>query len=304
MSFLGCTLKPNKPEKVTVPSSELWHLSQVCLHEPKAGKNYVKVVVKGTTYTVACLEKDKQEHNSVDLFFGPEEVTFVNKGASEVHLLGYLEPKEDGDDEDEAPAPAAAKAASPKAAAAASPKAKAAAAKASPKAAPKAAPTADTEEDDEDEEEESEVEAAPPAKKAASPKAEPKASPKAAPKAEAKKAPAKEEDDNSDMGEEGSESELEGEESEEEAAPPAKKAKVGAKAEAKAVPSPKAKAAAAGPEADYIKALVDYLKKNGATEISKLGSAVKRPQNVPKMKAIFEKNADKFAVSGQSVSAK
>merc|ERR1719464_1030447 len=80
----------------------------------RGGKNYVQVEVKGTTYTVACLEKDKVEHNSVDLFFGPDDATFCNKGASEVHLLGYLEPKEGEEDSAIAEKEEAPKEASPK----------------------------------------------------------------------------------------------------------------------------------------------------------------------------------------------
>lgn len=79
MSFCGCVIKPGKKEKVNVPEGEVWHLSQMCLHEPKPGKNYVEATVKGAVYTLACLEKDKVEHNSVDLFFGPEDVIFSNK---------------------------------------------------------------------------------------------------------------------------------------------------------------------------------------------------------------------------------
>mmetsp|Transcript_88483 Transcript_88483/g.255231 ORF Transcript_88483/g.255231 Transcript_88483/m.255231 type:complete len:454 (+) Transcript_88483:62-1423(+) len=106
MTFCGCVLKPGKKERVNVPDGEVWHLSQVCVHDPKPGKNYVQVEVKGTAYTLVCLEKDKVEHNSLDLFFGPEDAVFSTSGKSEVHLLGYLEPMDDGgdmsgDDEDE-----------------------------------------------------------------------------------------------------------------------------------------------------------------------------------------------------------
>merc|ERR1719254_184392 len=103
MTFWGAALKPGQKAPVELSGNDLLHLSQVCLHEPKAGKNYLQVAVSGANYTLCCLEKDKVEHNSVDLFFGPDAPTFSNKGSSEVHLSGYLEPmdEDDGDEDEE-----------------------------------------------------------------------------------------------------------------------------------------------------------------------------------------------------------
>merc|ERR1712129_488972 len=123
MSFKGYVLKPAKKENVSVPEGDVWHLSQACLHEPKAGKNYIQVEVRGETYTLTHLEKDKVEHNALDLFFGSEGATFGVKGNSEVHLLGYLEPAEEKEDEEEESEEEEEKGnASPKAAPKASPK--------------------------------------------------------------------------------------------------------------------------------------------------------------------------------------
>lgn len=323
MAFWGIAVKAGQSQKVDVPKDEILHLSQICLHEPKAGKNYLQVQVKGSAYTCVCLEKDKVEHNALDLFF-EEACTFINKGSSEMHLSGYMEPR-DGDEgsmeegeesdeegeESEEEAPAAAGKASAKAKAAASPKAT--------------------------------LEAAPQALPKASPKVQPQASPKAAPKATAKAAAKKgeESDDESLLMEEGEEEEREGDESEEEgeeseeeapkkgaapakkrqgaeAAPAAKKAKVEAKAAAKPVAEAKAAAkpaagakAAAKPAAGsdpnqdpYVKDLVTFLKANGKTKLGDLGTKVKRSPGVPKMKVVLDQNKDKFAVSGDTVEAK
>merc|ERR1712007_188733 len=80
---------------------------------------------------------------------------------------------------------------------------------------------------------------------------------------------------------------------------PAKKAKT------EEAPAKKVKADVS-PDDVYVKALVDYLKKNGKTSIANLGSKVPRPKDLPKMKlkAVFEKHPDKFLVAGDSVAAK
>mmetsp|Transcript_37871 Transcript_37871/g.57113 ORF Transcript_37871/g.57113 Transcript_37871/m.57113 type:complete len:296 (-) Transcript_37871:496-1383(-) len=294
MAFWGEAIKPGQQKKVEVPQDEVLHLSQICLNEPKPGKNYLQVQTKGATYTFACLEKDKTEHNALDLFFD-EESTFINKGTSEIHLSGYREPKNDDDDEEEGESEEEEEESEeedPKAAAKSSPKAAAKSPAAKAAASPKA-------------------EAAP------SPKAAAKASPKASPKAAPKDAPKDDDDDDDDIDEmeEGEEEEMESDEEEEEEgdepveAPPAKKAKTEASPKAKAAASPKAAPAAApaaGSDAtkQYIDDLVNFLKSNGQVKLDALGSKVKRPQGVPKMKAVITGNSDKFVLEGDKVSLK
>lgn len=263
MAFWGEALKAGQKKKVQAPEGEVLHLSQGCLHEPKDGKNYVQAEVKGQTYSIACLEKGKQEHISFDLFFSAGETTFVNKGSSEVHLTGYFEPDqmdgEGSESEDAAPA-APAKRASPLLAKAASPKVVAASSpKQSPKLAAAAAAAKAAEEDDDDEDEEEEE----------------------------------------SMGDESGEEEDEEEDEEDEPAPPPAKKQKGEPAKS----SPKAAPMADG-EAGYVKQLFDFLKKNGKTPISKLGSSVQRPKDCPKMKQVLTKYADKFTIKGEDVSAK
>lgn len=298
MTFWGCALKPGQKQKVDLPEDEVLHLSQVCLHEPKAGKNYLSVLVNGSNYTFCCLEKDKIEHNSLDLFFGPEPPTFHNKGSSEVHISGYMEPKDEGDeDEEEEEEESEEEQVKDKIVGAST------SSKASPKASPKTSPAA----------------------KAVEVKTSPKVSPKASPKAAATPAKGKKdaEEDSDEEGdeEEGEESE-ELEESEEkpapkkkaaakeapkrkaeEATPPAKKAKTEASPKAAAAPSPN-KAADKAAESEYTQQLVDFLKKNGKSKLSDLGSKVKRPAGVCKMKTIFDANKDKFVFAGDSVELK
>lgn len=281
-------MKPGKKEKVEVPEAEIWHLSQVCLHEPKPGKNYVQVEVKGTTYTLACLEKDKVEHNSLDLFFGPEDATFTNKGNSEVHLVGYLEPMdnegdedEEGEEEEEEPRKKKGAATSASSSTKASPKAKAepvAAAKAEAAKSPAAKAEAKAETKPVAKAEAkaaAKPEAKAEGKQEAKAKAKAEASAKASPKAAPKAAPAAAESPKRKAGEEAAD------------AAPAKKAKEGNAA-----------------EAEYVKVLTEYLTKNGKTNLSTLGTAVKRPAGVPKMKVVLNNHKDNFVVTGEMVELK
>lgn len=300
MAFWGTAVKPGTWTQGKAPEGEILHVSQACLHEPKPGKTYLQIQVSGTTYTVACLEKDKREHDALDLMFSPEDAPkFCAKGSSEIHLVGYMEPEQASDEEAEEAA-VAPKAAASKASA--SPKMLAAAA---PKASPKAAPAP-----------------SPKATPAASPKPAAKASPKLAAKAAA------------DEGDEDSESLLlEGEEGEEEeprvkdpvvdadeGSKKAKAAKADGKEAGKQTDKRKAPAEAPGgpaakkakddteplkpDEGEYVQKLVAYLKANGKTVISLLGSKVQRPKSLPKLKDILSKHAGKFKVTGDAVEAK
>lgn len=275
MAFWGVALKPNKPEKVLAPEGEILHLSQGCLHQPSAGKNYVQAKVDGKTYTIACLEKDKEEHTSFDLFFSAEECVLTNKGSSEVHLTGYFEPKSMSDDEVE-PAVAAK------------------APKTSPVQAPKTSP----------------VVAAKPSPKLevkASPKASPKTSPKASPKA----MPEPEEDDDSEFeGEEGEEEEDGLEESEEEELeeeePPAAKKRKGETTPTAPAKKQKSGEPSGSDSAGYVGQVLAFLKKSGGkATLGDIGQKCPKPKEVPgKLKAFFDGHKDKFVVDGDSVKAK
>jgi len=303
MAFWGCVLKPGQKSLAKLSESDVLHLSQACLHQPKAGKNYLQVQREGKVYSVACLEKDKREHECFDLFFDGAETTFTCKGESEIHLMGYIEPMDDGMEESEEDmterqaVPKQSPKASPKDSPKNSPKVAPVEAAKSPKVSPKVPPKTA------------------PAPAAKSPKVSPKVSPKTAPAL----------DDEDDDDEEGEEEELseedeeeelldeDDEEEEEEAA--ANAAAVSAQlAKRKAAsqpgsPSkkPKSEPAVAAPAdgaAAYVKSLVKFLIDNGPTNIGMLGSKVPRPNGVPKMKAVLDQNKDKFAVAGDKVTAK
>jgi nucleophosmin 1 len=85
---------------------EVLHISQACLNAPKgSGNTYVKIKDGQSTFAVCCLQKDTQEHASLDLFVQAESSpSFVAEGPNEVHLLGYWEPNpslSDEEDDDE-----------------------------------------------------------------------------------------------------------------------------------------------------------------------------------------------------------
>lgn len=304
MSFWGLILKPGQKVPVESADGDILHLSQACLHAPKGGKNYLQVTDNEKTYVVACLEKDKVEHASFDLFFSTASCSFSSKGDSEVHLTGYFEPSQDlGDEEeeeeDEAPPPAK---------------------KQSPVAAPKKSPLA--------------APAKSPLSKPASPVAAPAKSPKLqAAEAKAKAKAAEEEEDDDEDDDEGEEDEeemdLEGEEEEEdldeeeeeeeeeEAPPPAKNDKKRkaeappAQAPAKAAKKEAKKEAPGSPGKSpagldgYVKQIVEFIKKSdGKTKISMIGSKIPRPKEAPKLKQILEQNKDKFVLSGDDVQLK
>lgn len=297
-------MRPGQKQKVDLPEDDVLHLSQVCLHEPKAGKNYLSVQVSGVDYTLCCLEKAKTEHQSLDLFFGPDPPTFHNKGASEVHLSGYMEQMNDKDEDDEGSeqegevkgktiGKSTTSKVSPKASPKASPGGKVVEAKVSPKASAKvaAAPAKgkdveQKEEDDEDDEEEGEEEEAEEGEESE----EPEESEEEAPPP--KKSPA---------------AEASSKRKAEASQPPAKKAKAEAPAKAAgaskeaAAASPKA---AASKDAEYVQQLVSFLKEKGKTTLSDLGSKVKRPPGAPKIKNVISTNSDKFVLAGDAVELK
>jgi len=102
--FYGLILKPGIPVSVGTDLGEVLHISQACLNAPKgSGNTYVKIKDGQSTFAVCCLQKDTQEHASLDLFVQSESSpSFVAEGPNEVHLLGYWEPNPSlSDDEDD-----------------------------------------------------------------------------------------------------------------------------------------------------------------------------------------------------------
>merc|ERR1712032_1658372 len=90
-SFWGYQLKVGEKYKVRKRSGYVLQLTGACLHNPCQGKNFIQVIDgdKGR-FALARLEKGKMEHASFNLSF--RQASFVNKGESEVHLIGHFEP--------------------------------------------------------------------------------------------------------------------------------------------------------------------------------------------------------------------
>jgi len=102
--FYGVVVKAAKTVPLETKLGEVLHLSQACLSDPRdGGKTYLKVNNGENTFTVCCLQKDKCEHTSLDLFIQASSgVSFIAEGKNDIHLVGYWEPhSEHSDDEDE-----------------------------------------------------------------------------------------------------------------------------------------------------------------------------------------------------------
>jgi len=93
MVFWGCQLGPGQTHKFKPEEVEVLHLSQACLYKPSEGKNWVLVEERGRRkFAIACLEKGRAEHASLNLFYRAERCRFINTGESAVHLTGYFVP--------------------------------------------------------------------------------------------------------------------------------------------------------------------------------------------------------------------
>jgi len=285
--FWGIVIKPGASVTLS-EGSELIHVSQACLAEAKEGKCQLQVTDHNVTYTIAILEKEKNEMTSLDLFFNTvTPPTFINKGKSEIHLSGYFEMSNEPESEDEfddeeieseidEEEEEVVNAAAAKAAIAGLSKKKAAA---------QVEESEDDEEgliegsdDDEDMEEDDDEE-------------------------DDEEDDDEEEDDEEDDGEDDEEDddeeedEEDDEEEEEEEQPKSKRA---APTQAKNQPPAKNQKTEASPE-DFAKAVVAFLKtKGGKSNISNIGGSVKRPAEVPKLKQFLAARKE-FKLNGDNV---
>lgn len=294
-AFVGIILKGGESVKLDdLPEGALLRLTNACLHEAKdSGKTFLAVSVEeGKAFNVAVLQKDKQEMCGLDFFcLTNQGAELHNKGKNEVHIVGCLEPEDDehehdddccsdedgsdldammeGEDSDEdgseeedgsedeeelakqiiAKLPVGNQANGKKPA---KPEKKAEAAKASPATKPQPSPKTG-------------AQPSPKTGAQPSPKTAPQPSPKTVPQA----APA--------------------------AAPQEKKRKADSqqegKPEEKKVKTAPAAAVAGGDvhEANYEKAIGEYLKKSGRVNLSELGGKVPKPKEVAKKMGQFIK---------------
>jgi len=289
--FYGLVLKPGVPVSIDSDLGEVLHISQACLSDPKGnGKTYVKIKEGDSTYAICCLQKDSQEFASLDLFLQAATApSFVAEGTNEVHLIGYWEPNpslSDEDDDDEMAGLMESDGVSE-----------------SDEDDPeelerlqRMLPQISMEETDEEEDEDDEVEAAPPVV-ASKPKALP-----AGASANKQK-----------PGQKGGDKPQPKQSAQSKAAPKASDAQQGQKRKAADVPAAEpaakqAKGAAApakaegGGEEKFQADLIEYLKKNGRTSMSELGSKVKKPAGVAKKVGVFLKERkDTFKIDGNNV---
>jgi nucleophosmin 1 len=297
--FYGLVLKPGVPVSIDSDLGEVLHISQACLSDPKGtGKTYVKIKENDSTYSICCLQKDTQEHANLDLFMQAATApSFVAEGTNEVHLIGYWEPNpslsdEDDDDmaglmegegvsdSDEEDAEEMERFA-------------------------KKLPTIEDlgEDSDEDDDEDDENEVAP---AAVVPK--PKGLPAGA--SANKQKPGQKGGDKPPQ----QNKNQQGPQPKSKASPKANDAQPAQKRKAAETPpvaepaSKQAKPAAtaakvdAGSEDKFQADLVEYLKKNGRTSMSELGSKVKKPAGVAKKIGVFLKERkDTFKIDGNNV---
>jgi len=289
--FYGLILKPGVPVSIDADLGEVLHISQACLSDPKGnGKTYVKIKEGCSTYAICCLQKDSQEFASLDLFLQAATApSFVAEGTNEVHLIGYWEPNpslSDEEDDDEMAGLMESDAIS---------ESDEDDETAEMERFSKMLPEANSDEsEDEDEDEEAAVAppvVAPKAKAlpagASANKQKPgqKGGDKPQPKAQAKPAPKASE---AQQGQKRKAADVP-------AAEPAAKQAKGAAAAAPAK-------AEGGGEEKFQADLIEYLKKNGRTSMSELGSKVKKPAGVAKKVGVFLKERkDTFKIDGNNV---
>ncbi|KAF4665519.1 hypothetical protein FOZ61_010828 [Perkinsus olseni] len=283
--FFGIALKGGESQTMDEVNADMVHLTQACLVSPKTDSR-CEIQVKeteGESFTIAVLSKGSSNALSLDLTFSPADPpTFVNKGKEEVHLTGCYEfydvegesdeeSEEEGSEVDEADM---GEALNKQLTEMIKEKAKAQGLEVedSEDEDEEDAKIEEVEEEDEEEEEEEEsdvVEASP--KKAESPK---KPSPT---KAESPKMP-------SPKKAEAPKAEKKRKLSADESSPKAAKPAKAAKKDGNKV------------EDDYAQSIVDYLTKNGRTNVGQLGSKCRKPASVSKL-SNFLKSRPEFKLS-------
>ncbi|EEA06520.1 uncharacterized protein CMU_010120 [Cryptosporidium muris RN66] len=104
--FCGLIIKPSQKVKLDPTQGEILHLSQACLSEPKDnGRVYVQAIENNKAITICSLQKGTIEHASLDLFLSTgSDIELSVIGKNEVHISGFYEPdmheEDEFDDED------------------------------------------------------------------------------------------------------------------------------------------------------------------------------------------------------------
>ncbi|UVC50078.1 hypothetical protein MACK_003943 [Theileria orientalis] len=96
--LFGAVLAPGSSVTPKNELANIVHLSQVCLNEPKSNeKTYVQLVDGNKVYNLCSLQKDVNEHATLDVFFSTNGGLKLSTkgGQNEVHVIGYFEPEDD-----------------------------------------------------------------------------------------------------------------------------------------------------------------------------------------------------------------
>ena len=102
--FWGCVVTEGKPYELPANSEyDLLHVSNAALSKAsEAGKTYLMVTKGADTFTLGCLQKEKVESVFMDIFLrASQKVKFTVAGKGEVHVTGYFETTEGGEDLDD-----------------------------------------------------------------------------------------------------------------------------------------------------------------------------------------------------------
>ncbi|KAF7456260.1 nuclear factor NF3 [Cryptosporidium felis] len=101
--FCGIIVKPGQKVKLDSTQGDILHLSQACLSEPRDnGRVYLQAIDDGKAFTICSLQKGTVEHANLDLFLSTStgiELSVIGK--NEVHVSGFYEPEVDEDDFDD-----------------------------------------------------------------------------------------------------------------------------------------------------------------------------------------------------------
>lgn len=103
--FWGCAISEKKPYAAPKGSNvQIAHITNVALSKTSdVGKTYLIVTKGKESFTLACLQKDKVESHSLDLYLTLDQnLTLTVSGKGEMHVTGYLEIGSDVDSDEEA----------------------------------------------------------------------------------------------------------------------------------------------------------------------------------------------------------
>lgn len=93
--FWGCKIKDNLPYALNVNGECILNISQICLKEQYSkGKILVNISSKEQEFTIAILQKDYNDYQSINLLLNlnknEQQRIFITGAKGEVHLTGCI----------------------------------------------------------------------------------------------------------------------------------------------------------------------------------------------------------------------